>query len=151
MIYIGTDPGPKTGAICWIQSQATVCYTKRFMDITDKELSNQIAEIKAMSTNCVCIIERVWAFPKQGVTSAFGFGENYGLLRGLMIAHNIPHKLVTPKTWQKFYGMSKGKEETKTQWKKRLRQKSQELFPTAEICTETADAILIAAYCRKNY
>ena len=151
MIYIGCDPGPKTGAICWIQSQGTVCYTKRFMDITEKDLSNKIAEIKAMSANCVCIIEKVWAFPKQGVTSAFSFGENYGLLRALMIAHNIPHKLVTPKTWQKFYGMKKNPGETKTAWKRRLRGRAQELFPTANISEETADAILIAQYCRKNY
>ena len=151
MTYLGIDPGPISGSLAWINSQATVCYTKRFMDITEKELSNQIEEIHAMSKNCVCVIEKVWAFPKQGVTSAFGFGDNYGLIRGLMIAHNIPFKLVTPRTWQQFYGMKKKPKETKTQWKKRLKGRAQELFPTADICTETADAILIAAYCRKNY
>ena len=151
MIYIGCDPGPKTGAICWIQSQGTVCYTKRFMDITEKDLSNHIAEIKAMSANCVCIIEKVWAMKGQGISSSGKFMENYGLIRGLMIANNIPFKLVAPRTWQKFYGMKKNPGETKTSWKKRLRGRAQELFPTAEICTETADAILIAAYCRKNY
>ena len=151
MIYLGCDPGPKTGAICWINSQATVCYTKRFMDITEKELSNQIEEIHAMSKNCVCVIEKVWPMKGQGLSSSGKFMENYGLIRGLMIANNIPFKLVAPRTWQKFYGMKKNPGETKTSWKKRLRGRAQELFPTAEICTGTADAILIAQFARKNF
>ena len=151
MTYLGIDPGPNTGALAWINSNATVCYTKRFMDMTEKELSNQIEEIRAMSKNCVCVVERVWAFPKQGVTSAFSFGDNYGLIRGLLIANNIPFKLVTPKMWQKYYNMSKKPEETKNAWKRRLKGKAQELFPTINVQTETADAILLAEYARKNY
>ena len=150
MIYIGIDPG-LSGAIVWLNTNATVCYTKRFKDITDKELSNVMEEIRAMNKNCCAILEKVHAFPGMGVSTVWKFAQNYGMLQGLLLAHNIPFKLVTPQVWMSFYGMKKDANETKNAWKKRLRGRAQELFPTADIKAETADAILIAHYCRKNY
>ena len=151
MLYIGLDPGNISGAIAWIVSQHTVCDSRRFKDMTEKELSNLIRELKEMHSNVVAIVEKIWAFPNQGVSSGFKFGENYGLLRGLLLAYDIPHNLVTPKTWQKFYGMEKDKLESKPQGKKRLRGKAQEIFPLSKVGTETADAILIAEYARKCF
>ena len=150
MIYLGLDPG-LSGSIVWINSQATVCYTKRFKDITDKELSILMGEIRAMNKNCVAILERVHAFPGMGVSTVWKFAQNYGMLQGLLMAHNIPFKLVTPQVWMGWYGMKKDKGESKVAWKRRLRQKAQELFPTVDVKAETADAILIAEYARKNY
>ena len=150
MIYIGIDPG-LSGSIVWINSSATVCYTKRFKDITNKELSVLMGDIRATNKNCCAIMENVHAFPGMGVSTVWKFAQNYGMLQGLLLAHNIPFKLVTPQVWMGFYGMKRDKNETKNVWKKRLRQKAQELFPTADISAETADAILIAEYARKNY
>ena len=42
------------------------------------------------------------------------------------------------------------KEESKSQWKNRLKAKAQQLFPKLKITLKTADAILIAEYCRRK-
>ena len=75
------------------------------------------------------VVEAVHAFPGQGVSSTFKFGKNYGELRMALIAAEIPFNEVTPRSWQKFYGMKKDKEESKPQWKVRLRQRAEQLYP----------------------
>ncbi|MDE6842532.1 MAG: hypothetical protein K2J24_03310, partial [Muribaculaceae bacterium] len=36
-----------------------------------------------------CCLEKVGAMPKQGVTSMFHFGENYGFIQGVLEANCI--------------------------------------------------------------
>ena len=50
----------------------------------------------------MCYLEKVHAMPGQGVTSMFTFGQNYGFLRGLLIARGIPFEEVQPNPWQDF-------------------------------------------------
>ena len=150
MLYLGIDPG-LSGSLAWIKSQNTVVDARRFKDVTEKELSVLICELKTMNTNVVAIIEHVHAFPKQGVSSVWKFADQNGMVRGLLIAHQIPFKLVSPMKWMGWYNMKRDKAETKSAWKRRLRGKAQELFPTATVNAENADAILIAEYCRKCF
>jgi Holliday junction resolvasome RuvABC endonuclease subunit len=100
----------------------------------------------------VCaVIEHVHAMPKQGVSSTFKFGVGYGGLRMALIAASIPFEEVTPRTWQKALGVVvRKKTETKTQFKNRLKAKAQQLFPRESITLKTADALLIAEYCRRK-
>jgi len=46
-------------------------------------------------------LERVHAFPGQGVTSVFSFGENYGWWTGVLDALRAPWRSVPPQTWMK--------------------------------------------------
>jgi crossover junction endodeoxyribonuclease RuvC len=39
--------------------------------------------------------------PKQGVSSTFKFGVNFGIWRGILAAYQIPFQLVKPRQWQK--------------------------------------------------
>jgi len=49
----------------------------------------------------------------------------------------------------KFYGMKKTKTESKTDWKRRLKERAQQLYPDMKITNDMADAILISHYCMK--
>jgi hypothetical protein len=51
----------------------------------------------------------------------------------------------------KFYGMKKSKTESKTDWKRRLKEKAQQLYPDTKVTADMADAMLIARYCKFNY
>ena len=150
MIYIGIDPGSVSGGMAWVYNSSCECL--RFKDLTDKELCLKIKSLKSYPGRSVCvIIESVHVFPGQGVVSSSKLVGNFYMLKGMLMALDIPFKEVSPQKWMSYYNMKKDKSETRTQWKRRLRQKAQEIYPNVSIVNETADAILIAEYCKNNY
>ena len=46
--------------------------------------------------------------------------------------------------------MKKDKDESKGEWKRRLREKAEMLYPKLKITANTADALLIAHVCKIN-
>ena len=46
-------------------------------------------------------MEEVHALHQSAAKATFSFGEIFGLLKGLLIANNIPYHLIPSKTWQK--------------------------------------------------
>lgn len=91
------------------------------------------------------VIERVWASPVMGVSSAFAFGENYGLWCGALLAEGITVWTVTPQTWQKATVpdiTSKGADR-----KRDLRGAAHSAFGKCQRVTLTnCDALLISEY-----
>ena len=81
----------------------------------------------------------------------FHFGENFGMIQGLLIAYGIPFELVTPQKWKKEYSVTKDKN-TSIEVCRRL-------FPAADLkasarCRKDhdgmAEAILMAEYARRH-
>jgi len=108
-----------------------------------KDISSEPERMKA-------IIEKVHAFPGQGVTSMFTFGQGYGFLRGCLVALAIPFTEVTPQKWMKHFGLKKNKEETTTEYKRKILQKAQNLFPNSTVTLQTADSLMLAEYLRQT-
>lgn len=96
MIYIGIDPG-KDGAMALLTDKSVTI-------IPFDERGYEIALANIRGSDTLCCLERVGAMPKQGVTSMFKFGENFGFIRGLLQANGIPYELVTPQKWKKEFG-----------------------------------------------
>ncbi|WP_152048273.1 RuvC family protein [Aureimonas psammosilenae] len=61
----------------------------------------------------MAVIEKVGPMPKQGVSSTFNFGCSYGIVRGVVLALDIPTHLVTPGRWKKHFRLSADKEEAR--------------------------------------
>jgi hypothetical protein len=80
----------------------------------------------------------------------FTFGTSFGMLRMALVAASIPFEEVPPQKWQKEFGLRKTKGETDTSWKNRLKSRAQQLFPSEKITLATADALLMAEYCRRT-
>lgn len=149
--YIGIDPGSASGGFALIFQH--ICYTVRFKDLTEKDLITKLREVRDVYCPAA-VVEKISLRPAPGGKQRKGataFVRNYGIILGALMALDIPFREVTPRVWQKTFAMSKKKNETNPQWKKRLRQRAQELYPDANIVTETGDAVLIAEYCRKNW
>lgn len=146
MRFIGVDPGASGGLAVLSPQGHPLSVTA--MPATERDVADWIAENAGHSP--VALIEKVGAMPKQGVSSTFKFGQNYGFLRGTLVSHQIAFDEVTPRTWQKVFVPAKGKNETKTQHKNRLKQKAQQLFPQVRVTLKTADALLIAEYARRQ-
>lgn len=143
-INIGIDPG-KGGGIAIIYPDNSVV-AQKWTSLQD--MKEHLCEVKFQGDER-CAIEHVHAMPGQGVTSMFSFGENYGQWQGLLCALEIPHRMIRPQEWQK--GIT-GRQGLKgTALKQRLKTEAQKLFPKVKVTNATADALLIADWCRRNW
>jgi len=72
MIYIGVDPGA-TGAIAAVNVDEDVLIA----DFNPGEVLRFLEGV-VLEDVCRAVIEKVGSMPKQGVSSTFKFGANYG-------------------------------------------------------------------------
>ena len=149
--HIGIDPG-KSGGIALITN---ILDSTTKMPSTEADVSNWLWTAKEFTSTkfggLFASIEKVHSMPGQGVRSMFTFGRNYGFLRGCLISLRIPFEEVMPRTWQKGLGIPVRKtNETKTQFKNRLKARAQQLFPEKTLTLATCDAVLIAEYSRRK-
>lgn len=146
MRIVGIDPG-QNGGIAWCNDGFMQVWP---MPSTERDISSLLFDM-AFPDETFCLIEKVHSMTGQGVKSMFTFGQHYGFLRGLLVAHRIPFEEVPPKTWQMSFGIKGGTGVSKTLHKNRLKQKAQNLFPDMRVTLKTCDALLIAEYGRRLY
>ena len=143
-VFIGVDPGT-SGGIAWIEDEASFG-KQSFAKMSEREVSSLIKDLTYLSEQTPCaVIELVHSSPQMGVKSAFTFGRSYGFLRGVLAANHISYVEVRPQAWQKAMGcLTKGdKNVTKSL--------AQQLYPGERITHATADALLLATYCRRHH
>jgi len=150
---MGIDPGKKGGISIINNSGEIIDYS--IMPETEMEIFEWINGKKEITR---CFIEKVHSMPNQSSKSTFTFGKGYGGLRMALIASNIPFEEVLPKTWQKEIGITGNKGEARPQFKIRLKEKAQNMFPMLKLWEETkgnqmavCDSLLIAEYARRNF
>lgn len=145
MIYIGIDPG-KNGGIAFINEFDEIIQLLPFSD------DALIQSIKNCSSDMKCTLEHVHAMPKQGVSSTFNFGMNFGFIQGVLKAYSIPYELVTPQKWKKEFSCTSDKNTSIDVCKR--------LFPTVNLkkterCKKDhdgmAEALLMAEYGRRHF
>ena len=158
MIYIGIDPGKNGGiAVIWYEHKRE--QNKRKIDVYAYQDDILIKIVKDLAyfrnvfkEPSVCYLEHVHAMPKQGVSSTFNFGMNFGFIQGVLKAYGIPYELVTPQKWKKEFSCTSDKN-TSIEVCKRL-------FPGVNLkatdrCKKDhdgmAEALLIAEYGRRHY
>ena len=148
MIFIGIDPG-KTGGIAWVHDDSAVPCHIKFDGLTELDVHRVVQSLVCLAQkemqSVYAVIESVSATPQMGVTSAFSFGRNFGFWLGVLAGCAVPYSLVRPQKWQKAMGcMSKGdKNVTKAA--------AQRLYPNERITHHTADALLLATFCRRHH
>lgn len=149
MIYIGIDPG-KNGGIAYIHQTQTGITVYEVAVFDETTLIRLLSNFNKNA--CICALEQVHAMPKQGVSSTFNFGVNYGFIQGVLKAYGISYELVTPQKWKKEFSVTSDKN-TSIEVCKRL-------FPNVNLkATERckkdhdgmAEALLIAEYGRRHY
>ena len=145
MIYIGIDPG-KSGAMAVIDSDSNIVALTPF----DEEEYRRVLTNLPLGDNAICCLEKVGAMPKQGVSSTFSFGENYGFIQGMLFAFYIPYQLVTPRKWKSAFSLNAEKADSIRVCK--------QLFPSANLkrterCKTDhdglAESLLLALYAKR--
>ncbi len=100
MRVIGIDPGSK-GALVLIDTHLNI-QKSSLMPLAGKEINfTAVAHTLIKAKPDLVILEKVHAMPKQGVSSTFKFGVNYGGVKGILEGARIPFILVTPQKWKK--------------------------------------------------
>lgn len=97
--YIGIDPGSIGFITALFPNGAKEFYSVDEND--DLDLGRILKSIKDRSWEVSVCMENIHAIYGASANSTFAFGEIFGLLKGLLIAHEIPYILVPPKDWQK--------------------------------------------------
>src|SRR5512133_1967993 len=149
-LYLGIDPGSASGCIALFGQN--FYDTIEFSKFTTKEWYEQLKEYKDNESFVVdhAVLEKVHGMPGMGVQSVTAFAKNVGQIEMALIALGIPFKEVPPQTWMKYFSLKKEKDESKTEWKRRLREHLQRILPDFKATNDTADAMLIAYYASKN-
>ena len=160
---IGIDPG-KSGAIACMyikfdpHDMRTSTITKVCKCPLDALTMAEEIRSYAINSHPICYMEKVNAWPGQGVKSVWTFAENYGMWKGILAALEIPLILVSPQKWQKHYGvmpkvkavgLKKSSQEKTVE--KRLRKNhlvtlARQRFPQLKPPKYACDALLIAQY-----
>ena len=98
--FIGIDPGSK--GFC------AVIYpdnSKEFVSIADNDELGLVRKLKIIKDksngNIVACMEEIHAIFGSSAKATFSFGQIFGVLKGILIALEIPYHLVPPKAWQK--------------------------------------------------
>ena len=105
----GIDPGEK-GAIALLYPDYADIYD---MPMLGKEVNgSEVAAVLSEFTPDHIWLEQINSF-QMGRTSAFNFARGYGILQGVFQTLKIPYTLVTPQKWQKHFGKSKDKDQSR--------------------------------------
>ena len=144
MTYLGIDPG-KSGALAILREGGAV-------EVVPFDPEAYLAAFRSVPAgDARCLVEHVGAMPGNGGVSMFSFGENFGMIQGMLAATGIPFQLVRPQKWKKEYTLNHSKENSVEVCKR--------LFPGVNLKrTERskkdddniAEAILMAEYARRH-
>lgn len=161
LLYLGVDPGSSGGLVLLSGSgkvaDLLIPSSGEALGIDcEKETATWIGQCGAYCA----VIEQVggWIPGREGAahsgapgSAMFTFGRSYGFLRGCLASAGIPFTSVVPRVWQREFSLRRTKGEKGPQYKRRIADRASELFPDAPVTLKTADALLIAEYCRRNY
>lgn len=95
--YIGIDPGNLGFLAIQVNGEWS------FMSIKDNDMyaiSDMLLYLKEKYSNIVVGMEEIHAIFGSSAKATFSFGEIFGKLQALCIAHKIPYHLIQPKKWQ---------------------------------------------------
>lgn len=99
------------------------------------------------------IIERAQAMPDQGSASGFRYGRAIGAIEATVLCCGVPLSIVSPRQWKKHFELSRGEDETISQYKEQSRQMALKLkikgakdFLTRKKDHGRAEALLLAIY-----
>jgi hypothetical protein len=150
--YLGIDPG-MSGGLASIHGNKGIVVASS-MPSTDRDILDWLSDGDDRSDS-FAVLEKVGGYTQAGGpqpgSAMFKFGTSYGGLRMALTAARIPFEEIMPQKWQRGLGIvPRKKEETKSQFKSRLKDFAQKLFPDTKVTLAIADALLIATYCQRK-
>ena len=149
IVYLGIDPGKSGGMVALCGDGVRT----QHLSGTLHQLWGWLSEYPKAGFTTHAVLERVGGYvggnPTPG-SAMFNFGACYGHLEMALVAAGIPFDRVTPAVWQRAMGVPPRNGATKAEHKRKLKARAEELFPSVKVTLATADAILLAEFCRRK-
>ena len=141
MIIIGIDPGASGAVSIWDKGISKIYKCPK----TVEEMAEII--IKTNNKKAHAYIEKVHAFPHDGRSSVFKFGQNFGQWIGILAACKVNTELVTPQKWMNYWKKKLNIDlpKDKPERKRRLKEIASH-YTDKKVTLYNADAILITMY-----
>lgn len=143
MVYLGIDPGV-SGGMAVVDENARVLLVTKMPQSAGGCVAflQQVIGLGPVRA----ALELVHSSPQMGVKSAFTFGRSYGQLQMLLTAGGIHYLSPRPKAWQ-------GAMRCLTRGDKKVTLlAARRLFRSQVVITNyTADALLLAEFCRRQF
>lgn len=156
-VYVGIDPG-QNGGVSILVGRSHGESEVRALKLPEDEygLWDLIGPLGSDATYVVIeqqVPRPTWV-PGQGRSSILKstcllYGQ-YCLLKGMLHGAGLMFREVMPQVWQKGLRLrTRHKGETDSSWKNHLKAQAKRIFPGLKVTLKTADALLIAEYCRR--
>ncbi len=150
-----TIDGGKGGGIAVLLPGQTA--TAFHMPATDGEILQKLKMAKETEAETAYIEEIVMFIPRRlpsgkdlPSSRMITYGENFGTVKGMLMALGYRVVRVPPQKWQKALGLGNSRGMSRTAWKNKLKQRAEELFPGIKVTLATADALLMLEAARKG-
>lgn len=151
MIWVGVDPGSKSGAYAVLGSDNSAKVYPWDNDSFVGHMRGITIMRDLEGERVFAVVEKVGAMPKQGLSSTWVFAENFGYIQGVLHAFGIPFQLVPPRVWKKVYSLTSDKAQSI--------EVCHRLFPEVSLKrtersrvddSNYAEALLLAEYARRH-
>jgi hypothetical protein len=155
-VCIGIDPGSNGGMAAIYPNYPNSDTLFTTMPDTDEGILTwlrlrQVPSLLNHNRKFCAVIEKITPHGFAG-SGKLQTGKLYGSYRALcmaLTAADIPYTAVTASVWHRALGIfSRGRNEGRSGWKKRLKAVAERTFPKLHVTLATADALLIARYCQ---
>jgi hypothetical protein len=151
MIWIGVDPGLRSGAIGAVDHDGNFIAAYDIAAVDDRidarALKQMILDMTIPGDDYAICLEQVWTMPKQGIASTGRFMRAYGAIGAVceLLCDRI--FFVTPQVWKKSMNLTSDKNESLAA--------ARIAFPQAVLKLKKdhgkAEALLIAEYARRAW
>jgi len=151
MIWIGVDPGLRSGAIGAVDHDGNFIAAYNIAAVDDRidarALKQMILDMTIPGDDYAICVEQVWTMPKQGIASTGRFMRAYGAIGAVceLLCDRI--FFVTPQVWKKSMNVTSDKNESLAA--------ARIAFPQAVLKLKKdhgkAEALLIAEYARRAW
>jgi hypothetical protein len=151
MIWIGVDPGLRSGAIGAVDHNGNFIAAYDIAAVDDRidarALKQLILDMTIPGDDYAICVEQVWTMPKQGIASTGRFMRAYGAIGAVceLLCDRVFY--VTPQVWKKDMKLTSDKEQSLAEARQR--------FPQAVLKLKKdhgkAEALLIAEYARRAW
>lgn len=157
-MVIGLDAGATGGVACLVDYQFMDAMRMPTKKVSGKDITNAAAiwnRISAWAAEyqpdvSVIGIEAVHAMPKQGVSSSFTFGRQFGKAEAALELFGYPMHYITPSVWKKAFHLTSSKQDSIDAAKLRF---GDAIEPYLRFKKDdgVAEAALIAAYTAEKF
>lgn len=152
---IGIDPG-SSGGIAWCSGGKM--QAQKLDGLTEYDVRGLLFGLVEQHDSVLAYLEVVGpnriakeGERRQGASSMFTFGRNYGFLRGILVGIGIPFEDVRPIVWQRSVGITSIKDDSTAEKKRRHKAKAQQFWPHLKVTLNNCDALLICEYGLRQY